>query len=249
MSDLEGRVAVITGASRGVGRQLAIDLAAAGARVVVNYARSEAKAARVVEEIVAAGGQAFAYRADVSQAGDVEGMVAAALDAYGRIDLLVNNAAVNIDRPFLELSEADWDTVHGVNLKGAFLCSQAVGRAMWAAGSGRIVNIAAVTGINARLNAANFCPSKAGLIMLTKCVALELAPRVQVNCIAPGFFRSELVSELYSEAQIDAAVAATPLARMGELGELSEVVKFLASPAAAFITGQTLIVDGGRVMH
>ncbi len=249
MSDLEGRVAVITGASRGVGRQLAIDLAAAGARVVVNYARSEAKAARVVEEIVAAGGQAFAYRADVSQAGDVEGMVAAALDAYGRIDLLVNNAAVNIDRPFLELSEADWDTVHGVNLKGAFLCSQAVGRAMWGAGRGRIVNIAATTGINARLNAANFCPSKAGLIMLTKCVALELAPRVQVNCIAPGFFRSELVSELYSEAEIDAAVAATPLARMGELGELSQVVEFLASGAAAFITGQTLIVDGGRVMR
>ncbi len=249
MSGLEGQVAVITGASRGLGRQLAMDLAAAGMRVVVNYARSADRAAVVVDEIEAAGGEAFACRADVSRAADVADLAAAALDAYGRIDLLVNNAAVNLDRPFLELSEADWDVVLDVNLKGAFLCSQAVGRSMWAAGRGRIVNISAVTGIDARLNAANFRTSKAGLIMLTKCVALELAPLVQVNCIAPGFFRSELVAELYSEAEIDEAVAETPLARVGEPGELSEVVAFLASGAAAFITGQTLIVDGGRVMR
>ncbi len=176
-------------------------------------------------------------------------MMAPALDAFGAIDILVNNAGINADGPLLELAEADWDAVVGVNLKGAFLCTQAAGRAMTAAGRGHIVNISAYTGIDAREGAANYCVSKAGLNMLTKCAALELAPDVRVNGLAIGFIRSALVEDVFSAEQIAAVVDQTPLARLGEFEEITAAVKFLASDASSFITGQTIVIDGGRIMR
>ncbi len=249
MGEFEGRTAVITGASRGIGRDIALGLGAAGANVVVNYVASGEAAAAVADEIGAAGGYALACQADVSQSADVARMMAAALDAFGAIDILVNNAGINADGPLLELGEADWDAVVEVNLKGAFLCTQAAGRAMTAAGRGHIVNISAFTGIDAREGAANYCVSKAGLNMLTKCAALELAPDVRVNGLAIGFIRSELVEEVFSAEQIAAVVDQTPLARLGEFEEITAAVKFLASDASSFISGQTIVIDGGRIMR
>ncbi len=249
MTEFDGKTVVITGAGRGIGRRLAADFAAAGARVVVNYATSADGAREVVEEIGATGGAAMAHQADIADAAAVAGMFDAALDAFGSVDVLVNNAGLNIDKPFLELGEDDWDRVCDVNLKGPFLCSQAAGRAMVAAKRGRIVNISAVTAVEARKNAANYCSSKAGLNMLTKCLALELAPFVSVNCLALGFIESAIVHQVFSEDQLVAVVGETPLGRMGTYDEVSDAVRYLASDSAAFITGQTVILDGGRVMR
>ncbi len=249
MGEFAGKTAIVTGASRGIGRAIALDLGGDGARVVVNYARSEPEAARVVEEVRAAGGDAIACQADVARKAEVERMLADALDAFGTVDLLVNNAGINIDRPFLELSEEDWDRVVDTNLKGAFLCSQAAGRVMDAGSGGCIVNISAVTAVTGRKNAANYCASKAGLDMLTKCVALELAPKVRVNSLAVGFIASPIVERLYTKEQLADIVEVTPLRRMGAYEEVAAAVRFFASEAAAFVTGQTLIVDGGRVMR
>ena len=244
MGEYTGRTIVITGAGGGVGRQLAADFAGAGANVVLNDVMDDGDA--IMEEV---GGKGLYCRADVSVSADVEGMLESALSAFGRVDVLVNNAGINVDAPFLELTEDAWDRVLAVNLKGPFLCTQVFGRAMAAAGGGAIVNISAVTGIRARLNGANFCASKAGLNMLTKCAALELAPRVRVNGLALGFFQSPLAEDLYSQEQLTAIVEETPLKRMGQCGEISDAVKFLAYDAAAFINGQTLIIDGGRIMR
>ena len=249
MSEFEGKTVVITGASRGIGRDIAINLGALGANVVVNYLSSEKEAAEVADTVNQSGGKSVLCGADVSQRADVDRLFSTALEAFSRVDILVNNAGINIDAPLLELREEDWDTVVGVNLKGAFLCTQAAGRLMHAARSGRIVNISAVTSLDARKNAANYCASKAGLNMLTRCAALELAPHVRVNCLALGFFRSETVEKYFTEEQISNVVGATPLGRMGEFGELTSAVRFLASEASSFITGQTIVIDGGRVMR
>lgn len=249
MNQFEGKSVIVTGAGRGIGRQLALDFAKRGARVAVNYSASADGAAAVVDEIAAAGGEAMAVCADVTDRAAVEAMVAAVLRAFGGVDILVNNAGINIDKPFLELGEDDWDRVVGVNLKGPFLCSQAAGRAMVSAGAGSIVNISAVTAVDARKNAANYCSSKAGLNMLTKCMALELAPHVNVNALALGYVESPIVRELYTDAQLAEVVAVTPLARMSNFAEVSEFVIFMASAEAAFMTGQTIVFDGGRVMR
>lgn len=249
MSQFEGKSVIVTGAGRGIGRQLALDFAARGARVVVNYSASKDDAAEVVDKIVAAGGKAIALCADVADKAAVEAMVARSLKEFGGVDILVNNAGINIDKPFLELAEGDWDRVMAVNLKGPFLCSQAAGRAMLAAGGGSIVNISAVTAVDARRNAANYCSSKAGLNMLTKCMALELAPHVNVNALALGYVESPIVRELYTAEQLQAIVGVTPLARMSSFAEVSEFVIFMASKQAAFMTGQTIVFDGGRVMR
>jgi len=247
--DFDGKTALITGAGRGIGRTLARDFAARGASVVINYAASADGAEKTVHEIEAASGQAIAVRADIADVAAVNAMFDVARDAFGHVDILVNNAGINIDKPFLELSETDWDRVVDVNLKGPFLCSQVAGRDMVKNGSGRIVNISAVTAIDARLNAANYCSSKAGLNMLTKCMALELAPHVTVNAIALGFVDSPIVRELYSDEQLAAVVSETPLGTMGTHKDVSELVRYLASSGADFMTGQTIILDGGRIMR
>lgn len=245
----EGKTVLITGGGRGIGRTLARDFAAGGAAVVVNYAASADGAEKTVRDIEAAGGRAIAVGADIADPAAVAAMFDAAHDAFGPVDILVNNAGINIDKPFLDLSASDWDRVLDVNLKGPFLCSQAAGRDMVGKGYGRIVNISAVTAVDARLNAANYCTSKAGLNMLTKCLALELAPHVAVNAIALGFIESPIVRELYTDEQLAAIVGQTPLATMGNHGHVSRLVRYLASDGADFMTGQTVILDGGRVMR
>lgn len=249
MSEFAGKTAIITGASRGVGRDIAINLGAARANVVINYATSDEAAARVVDAVNDSGGKAIPCRADVSKLADVDRLLSTTLEAFKRVDILINNAGINIDRPLLELREDEWDAVVDVNLKGTFFCTQAAGRVMYAAQSGHIVNISAVTSLDARRNAANYCASKAGVNMLTKCAALELAPYVRVNCLALGFFRSEAVEKYFTEEQIANVVDATPLRRMGEFKEITSAVKFLVSSASSFITGQTIILDGGRIMR
>lgn len=249
MKQFEGESVIITGAGRGIGRQMALDFAARGARMAVNYSASADAADAVVGEITAAGGEAIAVCADVTDATAVNAMVKTVLAAFGGIDILVNNAGISIDSPFLEMGEEDWDRVVDVNLKGPFLCSQAAGRAMVAAGRGTIVNISALTAVDARKGAANYCSSKAGLNMLTKCMALELAPRVTVNALALGYVESPLARELYTAEQLDAIVDTTPLARMSNFEEVSEFVILMASREATFMTGQTVLFDGGRVMR
>ncbi len=247
-TDLAGKTVVITGASRGVGEHLASRFAAAGARVVLNYHRHAKPAQAAAAEICRRGGAATALGADVSDSKAVKKMLDDTLDAYGTVDILVNNAGINIDKPFLELTETDWARVMDVNLKGAFLCTQTFGRAMFAKGSGKIINISAITGIQGRPNAANYCVSKAGLNMLTKCTALELAPAVQVNGIALGFFDSELVREMWTQAQLDAVAQSTAVGRLGKLEDVARAVLFLSGCGSDFMSGQTIVLDGGKLM-
>lgn len=249
MSEFNGKTVLVTGAGRGIGRRIALDFAADGASVCVNYAHSAEAAAAVVEEIHASGGNAIACKADISDSDAVANMVDAIIAEFGAIDILVNNAGLNSGGPFLDIAEDDWDRVYGVNLKGPFLVSQAVARRMMAGDGGIIVNISATTAISGRPNAADYCSTKAGLNMLTKCMALELGPKVRVNGIGLGFVDSPLVREVFRAEQIEEVIGATPLGRMTTMEETAAFVRLLASESTAFVTGQTIMFDGGRVMR
>jgi 3-oxoacyl-[acyl-carrier protein] reductase len=249
MTEFSGKTVLITGSGRGIGRDTALSFASDGASVCINYAHSAAGADDAVTEIEARGGRAIACKANISDSSQVNAMVAATIDAFGSIDILVNNAGLSIDGPFLEMQEQDWDRVYEVNLKGPFLVSQAVARHMIANKGGVIVNISATTTTYGRPNAANYCSTKAGLNMLTRCMALELGPGIRVNGVGLGFVDSPLVHELYSEEQVNQVIAGTPLKRMTTSDEVASFVKLLASGSTSFVTGQTIMFDGGRNMR
>jgi 3-oxoacyl-[acyl-carrier protein] reductase len=244
---LEGQVALVTGASRGIGRAIAFELAAAGAEVVVNYARSEEAALEVVRAIEEAGGRAWAHRADVAQESEVESMVREIIGRAGRIDVLVNNAGITRDGLLMRMKTADWLDVLALNLSGCFFTTRAISKLMLKARRGRIINITSVVALMGNAGQANYSAAKAGLIGLTRSNAAEFASRgVTVNAVAPGFIASEMTAELDAEP----ILKAIPLGRMGTAEEVAGLVRFLASdPAAAYITGQVLQVDGGLVMR
>jgi 3-oxoacyl-[acyl-carrier protein] reductase len=249
MTQFQSRSAIVTGASRGIGRAIAIELARRGASVVVNYNASEAAAQEVVKHIIDAGGQAIAVRADVSKADEANVLIKAGLDAYGKIDILVNNAGTTRDMLVMMMSEADWDVVVDADLKSVFNCCKAAAKPMIRARGGRIVNISSVVGLAGQGGQANYAAAKAGVIGFTKSLAKELGARnITVNCVAPGFIPTALTNVLTDE-QKQAAIKATPLGRFGTPEEVAYAVSFLASDEAAFITGAVLTVDGGLVMQ
>jgi 3-oxoacyl-[acyl-carrier protein] reductase len=241
------KVALVTGASRGIGRAIALELAQHGMRVVVNYASSPEAAEAVVAVIREAGGQAWSHQADVADEDQVEAMVKAVLEREGRLDVLVNNAGITRDGLLMRMKTSDWQRVIDLNLTGVFLCTRAVSRSMLKARSGRIINITSVVALMGNPGQANYSAAKAGVIGLTRSSAAEFASRgITVNAVAPGFIATEMTRDLDQEP----IIAAIPLGRMGEPEDVAGMVRFLAcDPAAAYVTGQVLQVDGGMVMR
>jgi 3-oxoacyl-[acyl-carrier protein] reductase len=244
---LDGKVSIVTGASRGIGRATALELAAQGSQVVVNYASSSSAADEVVAKIVGAGGEAIAVQADVSKTEEVDRLFATVMEKWGRVDTLVNNAGITRDTLLLRMKLEEWQAVIDLNLTGVFLCTKVASKIMLKQKSGRIVNITSVSGLMGTAGQANYSAAKAGVIGFTKTVAKELSSRgITVNAVAPGFISTDMTADLKSEGILQFI----PLGRYGEPEEVAGMIRFLAAdPAAAYITGQTFNVDGGMVMH
>jgi len=246
---LSGKIALVTGASRGIGRGIALELARQGAKVVVNYQRNAGAAQEVVAAIKAAGGEAIAVQADVSVAAEAQALIKAVTDAYGRLDILVNNAGTTRDNLLAMMKEEDWDVVLNTNLKSAFHCCKAALRTMMRQRYGRIVNITSVSGLAGQAGQTNYSASKAGVIGFTKALAKEVGPRnITVNCVAPGYVETDLTRDLPAELK-GKMLELTPLGRFGTVEDIAAAVAFLASDGASYITGQCLSVDGGLVMQ
>ncbi|CAE08367.1 3-oxoacyl-[acyl-carrier-protein] reductase [Parasynechococcus marenigrum] len=245
-ASLDGQTALVTGGGRGIGKAIALALAEAGAEVVVNYANSAGAADEVVASINAAGGKAYALKANVSIEEEVDGLIKAVLERSGRLDVLVNNAGITRDGLLMRMKTSDWQAVIDLNLSGVFLCSRAVARPMLKQKSGRIINITSVVGLMGNAGQANYAAAKAGVIGLTKSTAKELASRgITVNAVAPGFIATDMTKDL----DADAILKDIPLGQFGTQEQVAGAVRFLAAdPAAAYITGQVLQVDGGMVM-
>ncbi len=242
---LQGKTALVTGASRGIGRSIAMTLAEAGADVVVNYAGSEQAAEEVVQAIQALGRKAFKVKADVGNAAEADSMVKQAIEQLGKLDILVNNAGITRDNLIMRMKEEEFDQVIHTNLKGVFNCIKAVTRPMMKQRSGSIINISSVVGFTGNPGQANYVAAKAGVIGLTKASAKEMASRgIRVNAVAPGFIETDMTDAL-NEEQRNAIMPQIPLARMGQAEEVAKAVRFLASDDASYMTGQTLHVDGG----
>jgi 3-oxoacyl-[acyl-carrier protein] reductase len=246
--NLEGKAALVTGASRGIGREIALELARQGANVAVNFSGSEAKANEVVDEIKALGREAFAVKCDVSKSEQVAEMIKGTIDSFGKLDILVNNAGITKDNLLMRMKEEEWDDVININLKGVFLCTKAVTRQMMKQRVGRIINIASVVGVSGNPGQANYVAAKAGVIGLTKTAAKELASRnITVNAIAPGFITTDMTDKLSDEVKTE-MLKQIPLARLGEPKDIAKITAFIASDDSAYMTGQTLNVNGGMVM-
>ncbi|MFN2283936.1 MAG: 3-oxoacyl-[acyl-carrier-protein] reductase [Anaerolineae bacterium] len=248
MATLEGKKALVTGGSRGIGRAIALELARQGADVAVNYARNAEAATQVVAEIETLGRSAVALPADVGDFDQAAALVKAAIKALGRLDVLVNNAGITRDTLLLRMQEADWDEVLRVNLKGVFNTSKAAVRSMMRQRAGRIINISSVSGLMGQVGQANYSAAKAGMIGLTKSMAREFAARgITVNAVAPGLITTDMTAALDEELR-EQMRSLIPLGRFGVAEDVAHVVAFLASDAAAYITGAVLPVDGGLSM-
>ena len=244
---VQGKVAVITGASRGIGKTIALDLAASGVKVVVT-ARSLSSLEELVKTITDNGGEAIAVQADVAVADDVKSIFSSAVEAFGQVDILVNNAGITKDGLLLRMKDEDWDQVLDINLKSAFLCTRAAVKLMSKQKWGRIINISSVVGEMGNPGQANYCASKAGLIGLTKSVALEFARRnITANALTPGYIVSDMTVDLPEKTK-DELASKIPLGRLGEAKDISAAVLFLASENAGYITGQVLGINGGMYM-
>ena len=245
---LDGKTALVTGASRGIGRAISLRLAAEGANIAINYAGNTAKAEETKAAIEAAGGKAALFQADVSDSAQVEQMVASVLETFGSLDILVNNAGITRDGLLMRMKEEDFDAVLDTNLKGIFHVTKAVTKIMMKQRSGRIVNMASVVGIIGNAGQTNYAAAKAGVIGFTKSAARELAARgITVNAVAPGFIATDMTAAMPEKAK-EATLAAIPLRRMGTPEDVANAVLFLVSDQAAYITGQVVKVDGGMVM-
>ncbi|MFF2088968.1 3-oxoacyl-[acyl-carrier-protein] reductase [Paenibacillus sp. NPDC058174] len=247
-ASLEGKKALVTGASRGIGRAIAIALAEAGADVAINYSGSEAAAAETAQAVEALGRRAITLKANVGKADEFDAMVKEVVDQFGALDILVNNAGITRDNLIMRMKEEEFDQVIETNLKGVFNGIKSVTRTMMKQRSGRIINISSVVGVLGNPGQANYVAAKAGVIGLTKASARELSSRgITVNCVAPGFIQTDMTDKLPEETR-DALAKDIPLARLGSPEDIAHAVRFLASDAASYMTGQTVHVDGGMYM-
>ncbi|MDQ3965124.1 MAG: 3-oxoacyl-[acyl-carrier-protein] reductase [Actinomycetota bacterium] len=246
---MEGRVALVTGGGRGIGRAIAVRLAREGARVAISYRSNDATAKETAEMVRKAGAECEIFKGDAASAGDVEKLVKGVGESFGPVEILVNNAGMRRDNILLRMKDAEFDEVLETNLKGVYLCTRAVLRGMVRARWGRIVNISSVVGLIGNAGQANYAASKAGMIGFTKSVAREVANRgITVNAVAPGYVETELTERLPEDVK-GRILEQIPAGRFGEAEEIAEVVAFLAGEGAAYVTGQTIAVDGGMVMQ
>jgi NAD(P)-dependent dehydrogenase (short-subunit alcohol dehydrogenase family) len=249
---LEGKTCVVTGASKGLGRAFALKLAAEGGDIVVNYNTGEARAAETVAEVEKLNRRALLVKADVSRKADVEMLTQKVIDAYGKVDVLVNNAGIFMVRPSFDLTEDEWDKTIDTNLKGVFLCSQIIGKKMAERRTGAIINISSVVAFSSFPDRAAYCAAKAGVVSLTKTLAVEWSQyNVRVNCIAPAYLETERLKNEVRAGKRDMTpvVSRTPMRRLGKPEEAANVVAFLASDEASFVTGETVLVDGGWMAY
>lgn len=245
---LTGKTAIVTGGARGIGKSIAMTLAAAGANIVINYTRSSKEAEEVVEEAKKIGVSALAVKADVSKNDEIENLVKEVLNQFGSIDILVNNAGITRDNLLIRMSEEDFQAVIDINLKGAFICTKHVSKVMMKQRTGKIINIASVVGVMGNAGQSNYAASKAGLIGFTKSIAKELAKRnINVNAVAPGYIETDMTASLPEKVR-EAFMINIPMARGGLPQDVANVVLFLSSEYSDYITGQVINIDGGMVM-